>query len=146
MVILDGVADPGMLHDGETWFKKLVPRSFVLAGSSFGPPGDQLVPFTPTLVYGVQCGVWDGPEVLDLVTLRDAVEACFHERRYGVEADWVVGPAELSVRHPHGFPMVALGVNPVFGMSERLGTGALLRDIAAVDEAYGWRHCALLRH
>jgi hypothetical protein len=130
VVVLDGV--------GHHVFREHTPTSFVLAGSSFGPPGgDQLCSFTPTLVSGLRSGVRDGPEMLDLVTLKNAVEAHFHESRYCVEDDWVAGPSSLSVRLPLRFRMVALGANPVFGAA-RGRTGGLLRDETAVDEAYAW--------
>ncbi|HEX4815443.1 MAG TPA: hypothetical protein VFV66_22085 [Nonomuraea sp.] len=129
VVILDGA--------GVYWFKELTPTSFILAGSSFGS-GDQLVPFTPTLVHALWHGVLDGPQLLDLVTLRYAIEASFYEARYFIEDHWVLGPASLTVRHPHRFRMVALGINPSFGVTDRAGTGALLRDEAALHEEYGW--------
>ena len=121
VVVLDGV--------GHSVFREHTPTSFILAGSSFGPPGgDQLCAFTPTLVSGLRTGVRDGPEMLDLLTLTVAVEAYFHETRYCIEDHWVVGPARLTVRHPFKFRMVALGANST--------EGGLLRDSAAVDEAY----------
>lgn len=131
VVVLDGV--------GAGPFREHAPASFVLAGSSFGPPnGDQLCPFTPTLVSGLVHGVREGPEMLDLLTLRNAVEADFDAARHYVEADWVVGPAGLTVRHPLRFRMVALGANPVFGEAGRRRGGGLLRDKDAVAEEYDW--------
>jgi hypothetical protein len=128
VVVLDGV--------GHGVFAEHAPTSFVLAGSSFGlPGGDQLCSFTPTLVSGLRDGVRDGPEMLDLLTLVRAVEAWFHEARYNIEDDWVLGPARLTVRVPMRFRMVALGANPVFG-NDRFG--GLPRDEAAVDKAYDW--------
>ncbi len=131
VVVLDGV--------GFGLFREHAPASFVLGGSSFGPPdGDQLCPFTPTLVSGLVHGVREGPEVLDLLTLRNAVEASFDEARYYVEDEWVGGPSRLTVRHPPRFRMVALGANPVFGEAGRRRGGGLLRDEDAVTEAYDW--------
>ncbi|MDG4765080.1 hypothetical protein O7632_13380 [Solwaraspora sp. WMMD406] len=125
-VILDGVVEDRLAEH--------TPTSFVLAGSSFGE-GDQLVSFTPTLVGALCDGIRDGPASLDLLTLRNAVEAAFDEAREYVEDDWVVGPARLYVRQPDLFRMVALGMNPAFGYSDRRG---MLRDSAAVDQEYQW--------
>lgn len=84
------------------------------------------------LVAGLERGVCNGPEALDLLTLRDVVEAQFAVPRYFLEADWVTGPASLTVHHPEDFRMVALGVN------RSTGDSGLYRDSAAVDEALGW--------
>ncbi len=92
VVVLDGC--------GPRMFQEHAPTSFVLGGSSFGPPnGDQLCPFTPTLVSGLVDGVREGPEMLDLLTLRNAVEAHFDEARYYIEDDGVGGSAGLTVCH-----------------------------------------------
>jgi len=131
VVVLDGV--------GHRLFQEHTPTSFLLGGSSFGPPdGDQLCSFTPTLVSGLANGVRDGPEMLDLLTLRNAVDASFYEARYCIEDHWVVGPSRLTVHHPSRFRMVALGANPVFGEAGRHRTGGLLRNEDAVDQAYDW--------
>ena len=123
VVILDGA--------NEHWFTRLAPDSFVLAGSSFGS-GDQLEGFADNLVAGLECGVCDGPDALDLLTLRDVVEAQFACRRYFVEADWVTGPASLTVHCPENYRPVALGVN------RSTGNSGMYRDSAAVNDALGW--------
>ncbi|MEU4254556.1 hypothetical protein AB0F15_44935 [Amycolatopsis sp. NPDC026612] len=97
-----------------------------------------MCPFTPALVSGLVHGVREGPEMLDLLTLRNAVEAHFDEARYYVEDDWVVGSSSLTVCHPPRFRMVALGANPVFGEAGRHRGGGLLRDKDAVTAEYDW--------
>jgi hypothetical protein len=64
--------------------------------------------FTETLTEGLWAGVDGGPEVLDLVTLRNAVYAAFTEVRYRVENEYIGAPGELLL---HGGGDVALGVN-----------------------------------
>jgi hypothetical protein len=76
--------------------------------SDGGRFGDE---FTSTLVEGLSDGVEDGPEALDLVTLRNAIEASFTEIRYYIENEYVDAPSKL---HLHGGHDVALGLNPAF--------------------------------
>jgi hypothetical protein len=57
--------------------------------SDGGRFGDE---FTSTLVEGLSDGVEDGPEALDLVTLRNAIEASFTEIRYYIENEYVDAP------------------------------------------------------
>jgi hypothetical protein len=73
--------------------------------SSFRFPAD---PFTAHLVTALRFGVFGGPEVLDLTTLRDAVEAAHVEGRRPEQAEWLDPPVP-PVLLPG--PEVALGVN-----------------------------------
>ncbi|SCL25605.1 hypothetical protein GA0074694_4269 [Micromonospora inyonensis] len=73
--------------------------------------GSEIDPFTSTLTRALQAGVNGGPETLDLVTLRDAVEAEFTELRYRVENEYVPGAKQLLL---HGGHEVALGINRAY--------------------------------
>jgi hypothetical protein len=73
--------------------------------------GSEIDPFTSTLTRALQAGVNDGPETLDLVTLRNAVEAKFTELRYLVENEYIPGAKQLLL---HGGHEVALGINRAF--------------------------------
>lgn len=109
-----------------TRFTGTAPAPSLLAAdaSSFWPMAD---PFTETLIEGLTGGVQDGPEMLDLVTLRDAVAAAHTRTRYCVENEFIGGPAGVLVR---GGAELALGGNPAFGPN---GSGALPPHPDAVD-------------
>ncbi|AZQ39231.1 hypothetical protein EJ357_42140 [Streptomyces cyaneochromogenes] len=103
------------------------PRVSVLAGPlSFGFSDD---PFTETLVRGLVKGVQGGPEVLDLLTLKNAMEGAYAETRYCVENEYIGAPSRVVLR---GGGDVALGVNPAFGAPK--GNGALPPHPDAVDD------------
>ena len=133
VVILD--CDNG--GEAMSCFTKLVPIASLLAGrDSFGLTLD---PFTPPLVQGLSRGVWEGPEMLDLATLRTAIEASFAETRFYVESEYILGPSSLMMRLP--YRKLALGINPSLSregcVSDRRPTQRtfeLLRDEAAVFE------------
>ncbi|MFJ9339148.1 hypothetical protein ACIRP0_07620 [Streptomyces sp. NPDC101733] len=85
------------------------PAVMAADSSSFRPMADH---FTETLVEGLTHGVQDGPEVLDLATLQNAVEAAYTLIRYHVENEHIGGPARVL---RSGGRELALGVNPAFG-------------------------------
>ncbi|WP_418955409.1 hypothetical protein [Streptomyces tritici] len=106
------------------------PRASVLAGpSSFEYTED---PFTGTLVHALLKGVQQGPQVLDLVALGNAMEAAYAETRYCVENEYIGAPSGVLLR---GGADVALGVNPAFGAAKDVG--ALPPHPDVVDE--WWR-------
>ncbi|MEH1014796.1 hypothetical protein V6U90_17000 [Micromonospora sp. CPCC 206060] len=113
-------------------FTSLTPTPTVLTAStsSFQPMGD---PFSETLVAGLTRGVQEGPEVLDLVTLQNAIEAAYTQIRYDVENEYIGGPSHVVL---HGSHELALGINPAFGRPN--GFGALPPNAAFVDEREAW--------
>ncbi|MFD7004346.1 hypothetical protein ACFWA5_51195 [Streptomyces mirabilis] len=96
-------------------FAETVSDLSLIAGSqsSFWPMSD---PFTETLLTGLTSGVQDGPQALDLVTLRHAIEADYTRTTYLVENEYVGPPGHVVVR---GGRELALGVNPAFGQIRR---------------------------
>lgn len=133
VVILDCDNGGGAMN----YFTNLVPIASVLAGrDGFSLTLD---PFTPSLVQGLSRGVWEGPEMLDLVALRSAIEASFAETRFHVESEYILGPSDLMMRLP--FRRLALGINPSLSregcVSDRRPTQRtveLPRDVAVVFE------------
>jgi hypothetical protein len=105
------------------------PALLAAGESSFTPMS---LSFTATLLDALRSGVHDGPDPLDLPTLRDAIDAAHREIRSAVETEWITGPIPI-VLHPG--PEVALGVNPAAG-----GTGprrrALPANAAVLDQGY----------
>lgn len=102
------------------------PSLFAACQSSFWPTPD---PFIKTLVAGLRAGVQDGPEVLDLVTLQNAIEADYARTRYYVENEYIGAPSRLLLQ---GGRELALGINPAFGDPNSPGT--LPFNSAVVDE------------
>ncbi|WP_367318195.1 hypothetical protein [Streptomyces sp. HUAS ZL42] len=89
---------------------RMLPDASLLAGpSSFEFTDD---PFTQTLVQGLAGGVEQGPEALDLVTLKNAIEAAYAHTRYYVENEYIGAPSRVVLR---GGTDVALGLNPAYG-------------------------------
>ena len=98
--------------------------------SSFRFSGDR---FAQTPLQGLQQGVEEGPEVLDLVTLKDGIEAGYAELRYRVEDECIGGPSALTV---HRGREVALGVNRAHGAAG--SRAALPPNPAVVHAREGW--------
>lgn len=93
--------------------------------SSFRPMAD---PFTETLMTGLTSGVQDGPQALDLATLKNVIEADYTRMRYYVENEYIGAPSHVLVRAGRE---LALGVNPSFGQKR---SGALPPHPDVVDE------------
>ncbi|MFD8948217.1 hypothetical protein ACFV0B_05100 [Streptomyces xanthophaeus] len=105
------------------------PSLLAAGSSSFSPMTD---PFTETLVEGLTGGVQDGPEVLDLPTLRHAVEAAYARTRYYVENEFIGGPSHVLLQ---GGGELALGVNPAFGVPDRPGALPARPDVVDAQES-----------
>jgi hypothetical protein len=105
------------------------PRIYLGPGNVRVPAGDDL---TSTLAEALWSGVDDGPELLDLVTLRDAVEGRWAQLRYYVEDQYVGVPDMLTLV---GGDRVALGVNVAHGNP---GANGFPRDPAAAHALESW--------
>ncbi|MFG2988011.1 hypothetical protein ACGFZK_01635 [Streptomyces sp. NPDC048257] len=102
------------------------------AGDDLIPAGDE---FTETLADALRSGITDGPELLDLATLRDAVEGRWALLRYHVENEYIGAPDTL---HLTGGQDLALGTNLAFGPGGGHSRRPFHRDAAAVDLAERW--------
>ncbi|MEU4565555.1 hypothetical protein [Micromonospora sp. NPDC023956] len=114
------------------------PSVSVLGASRWMLFGSEIDPFMSTLTEALQAGVNDGPQTLDLVTLRNAVEAKFTELRYMVENEYIPGAKQLLL---HGGHEVALGLNRAFPPSSRYPShypGSFFAHPDAVREAEGY--------
>lgn len=105
------------------------PRIHLGPGNVRIPTGDDL---TSTLAEALWSGVADGPELLDLVTLRSAVQGRWTQLRYYVEDEYIGAPDRLT--HVDG-DRVALGVNVAHGNP---GATGLPRNPAAAHALESW--------
>ncbi|MET8829888.1 hypothetical protein ABZX40_29630 [Streptomyces sp. NPDC004610] len=127
------VLDCGDVDTALGTFAGSAPRAVVMAAGtpSFWPLGD---PFTETLVDGLVEGVQDGPEALDLETLRHAIEAVHTRTRYYVENEHIGGPSRVLLEGD-GATRLALGLNPAYGVDR---PGALPSHPDVVDAQESW--------
>lgn len=84
-------------------------RVSLLAGERHMLLSSEIDPLTSNLAEVIATGVRGGPEVLDLVSLRDAVRARYTELRVQVENEWIPGEKSLFC---YAGQRVALAVNP----------------------------------
>ncbi|MFF5808995.1 hypothetical protein [Streptomyces sp. NPDC012746] len=108
------------------------PSLYFGSGDEAIPAGDE---FTATLAEALRSGVADGPEVLDVVTLRNAVEGRWAQLGYGVENEYVTAPDTLSLVGGHD---VALGGNIAFGPEGDRSRGPFHLDAGVVDLVERW--------
>ncbi|MEV7283242.1 hypothetical protein AB0O01_01520 [Streptomyces sp. NPDC093252] len=124
--------DCGQVGTALAAFAAAAPTASVMAAgtSSFWPLSD---PFTETLIDGLVEGVQDGPEALDLATLRHAIEAVHTRTRYYVENEHIGGPSRVLLEGDG--TRVALGLNPAYGVDR---PGALPPHPDVVDAQESW--------
>ncbi|MBT2470569.1 hypothetical protein J7E97_22540 [Streptomyces sp. ISL-66] len=108
------------------------PSLYFSSGDDMIPAGDE---FTGTLAEALRSGVTDGPEVLDLVTLRNAVEGRWAQLGYWVENEHVAVPDTLSLVGGHD---VALGKNIAFGPDGDRSRHPFHLDAGVVDLVERW--------
>lgn len=108
------------------------PTLYFPAGDALVPAGDE---FTDTLAEALRSGITDGPELLDLVTLRNAVEGRWAEIGYQVENEYVSAPDRLRLL---GGRDVALGRNIAFGPDGDRGRRPFHLDAGVVDLMERW--------
>ena len=127
--------DPGPGGPGTSRTQSLVGKSpymYFRSGDDMIPAGDE---FTDTLAQALRSGVTDGPELLDLVTLRNAVEGRWAELRYYVENEYIGAPDTLRLI---GGQDVALGRNVAFGPDGDRSRHPFHLDAGVVDLVERW--------
>ncbi|MCX4471602.1 hypothetical protein OOK41_15045 [Micromonospora sp. NBC_01655] len=108
------------------------PSMYFASGDDRIPAGDE---FTDTLAEALRSGVEDGPEALDLVALRNAIEGRWAQLRYYVENEYIGAPDTLNLV---GGRDVALGVNVAFGPDGDRGRRPFYLDAGVVDLMERW--------
>jgi hypothetical protein len=106
------IRDPTPVGSGTSHTLSLLGKKPILYFTFGGdriPAGDE---FTGTLAEALRSCVQNGPEVLDLVTLHNAIEGRWAQQRYYVEDEHMQGPETLNLDGGHD---VALGINVAFG-------------------------------
>ncbi|MEU7466982.1 hypothetical protein AB0A94_00200 [Streptomyces sp. NPDC044984] len=92
------------------------------------PAGDS---YTLALDGALRSGVADGPELLDLTTLHDAIEAHWAQLRYDVENEYIGAPPSLGLRDT---APVALATN----ISHGTGNGFPARPEVVGEQNHWW--------